>query len=102
VTKAEIEDGIRRCLNAINGDSDGIAVAYEYMDILRDRLSKLDGPAEGYERVWIEIERNRHDILVTYLWPTEAEAKDNADAVAVVVADIPKRTVPVVVGEVLP
>jgi hypothetical protein len=67
---------------------------------LREMLSKLDGPAEGYERVWIEVGRRASGAIYSYTFFTEDDARDGVDGetVALVVADIPKQRVPLIEG----
>jgi hypothetical protein len=106
VTKAEIEADIaallRVAVEAYVSETECQA-AGRAASRLREMLSKLDGPAEGYERVWIDVDDASGD-LRAYLCVSEDCVKRGSDehTRCIVVADIPKRTVPVVVGEGLP
>jgi hypothetical protein len=69
---------------------------------LREMLSKLDGPAEGYGRVWIRVRDYYGDgDLDSVLYQHKPAADDECGAavtLALVVADIPLRQVPVIEG----
>jgi hypothetical protein len=107
VTKAEIEADIaallRVAVEAYVSETECQA-AGRAASRLREMLSKLDGPAEGYERVWLKVrERRIQGGLEAFVFQSEHDAKkyvSDRESLAIVVADIPKRVVPVVIGEV--
>jgi hypothetical protein len=107
VTRDEIEGHIKR-LAIVRSDeewSDNMHVTLDLaIAMFRERLAKLDGPADGYERVWLKVrERRIQGGLEAFVFQSEHDAKkyvSDRESLAIVVADIPKRVVPVVIGEV--
>jgi hypothetical protein len=105
VTKAEIEADIaallRVAVEAYVSETECQA-AGRAASRLREMLSKLDGPADGYERVWLVIDRHSSGSLLAYTCTTEDDARAAVDGEIVVIArvDVPIRQVPTVIGEV--
>ena len=109
MTRDEINEHIARLVRE-RGADDWNAGYLSTLDaaiaMFRERLSKLDGPAEGCGRVWIRVRDYYGDgDLDSVLYQHKPAADDECGAavtLALVVADIPLRQVPTVIGEALP
>ncbi len=94
MTKEEIHNALEECHGVLTNQYSGHNLARAFMRQLQAMEARLYGPAEGYERVWIEV-THANDACVFTGPPTGYENERRC----VVVADIPKRVVPVVEGK---